>query len=595
MRPPPADDPAHSSAGASADASERALGLFVAALADGLVAGGVRDVCLCPGSRSTPVAVAVQRHPALRTWIHLDERSCAYFALGLAQAGDAPVALLCTSGSAALNFAPAVAEAATAGLPLVVLTADRPPELRGVGANQTVDQPRLYGGHAKAFAEAPLPVPGDAAAGAARHWGRRAPVLATAAPAGPVHLNLPFREPLIPDLPPPAVHAPDRTGPPPRVEPAAGDVAALASLVGERRRGLIVAGPQHAADSVQAITGLAAALGYPILADPLSQLRRGPHDRSHVIAGYDAMLRAPAGPDLRPEVVLRVGRTPTSKALGTFLAGLVDAEQVVIAEPGRWNDPDLRATRSLDADPTAVCRRLLGAVAAPPAPDAAWLAAWRERERRACQAVDSGLGDAGLGEGLTEPGAIRDLLDALPPGAAIVAGNSMPIRDLDTVLRPGPAPLHVYGNRGASGIDGVVSTALGIAAARPETPLALVLGDLSAYHDMNGLLAAGRFGLAATIVVLNNDGGGIFSMLPQARRVPEFEPLFGTPHGLRFEHAAAQYGLGYAHPGTPQAYREALADSLGRDGAQLIEVTTERAANAALHEAIWRRVRDALA
>ncbi|MCY3918762.1 MAG: 2-succinyl-5-enolpyruvyl-6-hydroxy-3-cyclohexene-1-carboxylic-acid synthase [Chloroflexi bacterium] len=579
---PPADHPA--------GAAERALGLFAAALADGLVAGGVRDVCLCPGSRSTPVAVAVQRHPALRTWIHLDERSCAYFALGLAQARQAPVALLCTSGTAALNFAPAVAEAATAGLPLVVLTADRPPELRGVGANQTVDQLRPYGGHAKAFAELPLPVAGDAAAGAARHWGRRAPVLATAAPAGPVQLNLPFREPLIPDLPAPAVLTPDREGPPPRVEPAPGDVGALASLVGERRRGLIVAGPGHAPDGVQAITGLAAALGYPILADPLSQLRRGPHDRSHVIAGYDAMLRAPAGPDLRPEVVLRVGRTPTSKALGAFLAGLTDAEQVVIAEPGRWNDPDLVATRSIDADPTAVCRRLLEALATLAGPDAAWLTAWRERERRACAAVDASLAD-----GLTEPGAIRSLIDALPPGAAVVAGNSMPIRDLDTVLRPGPEPLHVYGNRGASGIDGVVSTALGIAAARPGSPLALVLGDLSAYHDMNGLLAVRRFGLSATIVVLNNDGGGIFSMLPQASRVPEFEPLFGTPHGLRFEHAAAQYGLGYARPATPQAYREALADSLARDGAQLIEVTTERAANAALHEAMWGRVRDALA
>ena len=579
---PPADHPA--------GAAERALGLFAAALADGLVAGGVRDVCLCPGSRSTPIAVAVQRHPALRTWIHLDERSCAYFALGLAQARHAPVALLCTSGTAALNFAPAVAEAATAGLPLVVLTADRPPELRGVGANQTIDQLRPYGGHAKAFAELPLPVPGDAAAGAARHWGRRAPVLAAAAPAGPVQLNLPFREPLIPDLPPPAVLTPDREGPPPCVEPAPGDVAALASLVGERRRGLIVAGPGHAPDGVQAITGLAAALGYPILADPLSQLRRGPHDRSHVIAGYDAMLRAPIDPDLRPEVVLRVGRTPTSKALGAFLAGLADAEQVVIAEPGRWNDPDLVAARSLDADPTAVCRRLLEALAPPPSADAAWPAAWRERERRACAAVD-----ACLAEGLSEPGAVRALIDALPPGAAIVAGNSMPIRDLDTVLRPGPAPLHVYGNRGASGIDGVVSTALGIAAARPGSRLALVLGDLSAYHDMNGLLAVRRFGLSATIVVLNNDGGGIFSMLPQASRVPEFEPLFGTPHGLRFEHAAAQYGLGYANPDTSQAYREALADSLARDGAQLIEVTTERAANAALHEAMWGRVRDALA
>ena len=307
-----------------------------------------------------------------------------------------------------------------------------------------------------------------------------------------------------------------------------------------------------------------------------------------MIAGYDALLRAPAGPGLRPDVLLRVGRTPTSKALGAFLAGLDGAEQVVLAEPGRWNDPDLRATRSLDADPTAVCRRLLEAT--PPAADPAWLAAWRERERRACAAVD-----ACLAGGLSEPGAVRALIDALPVGAAIVAGNSMPIRDLDTVLRSGPAPLHVYGNRGASGIDGVVSTALGIAAARPGSPLALVLGDLSAYHDMNGLLAVRRFGLAATIVVLNNDGGGIFSMLPQASRVPEFEPLFGTPHGLRFEHAAAQYGLGYAQPDTPEAYQEALADSLGRDDAQLIEVRTQRAENAALHEAMWRAVRDALA
>ena len=570
-----------------------ALGAFVGALADGLVAGAVREVCLCPGSRSTPIAIAVERHPSLRTWMHLDERSCGYFALGLARAQQRPAALLCTSGTAAANFAPAVAEAAQGGVPLVVLTADRPPELRGVGANQTLDQTRLFGSHAKAFAELPVPSADAPGTGAARHWGQRAPGIAMAAPTGPVQLNLPFREPLIPALPAPEVMSAQRPGPPPRVEPAPGDIAALAAQMRALPRGLIVAGPQHAPDIVQAITGLAATLGYPILADPLSQLRRGPHDRSHVIASYDAMLRVPH-PDMEPEVVLRVGATPTSKSLGQFLAGLERAEQVVIAEPGGWNDPDLVASRSLDADPTAVCRRLRealrGGAAGGAAGDGSWLRGWRDRDAAAAVAVDEGIV-----EGLSEPATIAALIDALPPGATLVAGNSMPIRDVDTMLRVGPDALHVYANRGVSGIDGVVSTAFGAGAARPESPLALVLGDLSLYHDMNGLLAAGRFGLDATIVVLNNDGGGIFSLLPQATQVPEFESLFGTPHGMTFEHAAAQYGLDYVHAATAEEYREALAQSLRRPGTQLIEVTTDRVENAALHVEISRRVGEVLA
>ncbi|PZC48553.1 MAG: 2-succinyl-5-enolpyruvyl-6-hydroxy-3-cyclohexene-1-carboxylate synthase [Chloroflexi bacterium] len=570
-----------------------ALGSFVGALADGLVAGGVREVCLCPGSRSTPVAIAVERHPSLRTWMHLDERSCGYFALGLARAQQRPVALLCTSGTAVVNFAPAVAEAAQSGVPLVVLSADRPPELRGVGANQTLDQTRLFGSHAKAFAELPVPSADAPGTGAARHWGQRAPGIAMAAPMGPVQLNLPFREPLIPALPAPEVMSAQRPGPPPRVEPAPGEIASLAGQLRALPRGLIVAGPQQSPDIVQAITGLAARLGYPILADPLSQLRRGPHDRSHVIASYDAMLRVPH-PDMEPEVVLRVGGTPTSKTLGQYLAGLKRAEQVVIAEPGGWNDPDLVARRSLDADPTAVCRRLRealgGGEAGDGAVDGGWLRAWRERDAAAAVAVDEGIV-----EGLSEPATIAALIDALPPGATLVAGNSMPIRDVDTMLRAGPDALHVYANRGVSGIDGVVSTAFGAGAARPESTLALVLGDLSLYHDMNGLLAAGRFGLDATIVVLNNDGGGIFSLLPQATQVPEFESLFGTPHGMTFEHAAAQYGLDYVHAATAEEYREALAQSLRRPGTQLIEVTTDRVENAALHVEISRRVGEALA
>ena len=574
--------------------AEQALGAFVAALTDGLVAGGVRHVCLCPGSRSTPIAIAAHRHPGLQTWMHLDERSCAYFALGIAKARREPVALVCTSGTAALNFAPAVAEAALTGVPLVVLTADRPHELRGVGANQTIDQLHLYGVYAKAFAELPIATP-DAPqlARAARHWGARAPALAVAAPAGPVHLNLPFREPLIPELPAPTVPQADRPGPPPRTEPAAADVATLAAVLAGRPRGLIVSGPQDGPDLSQALTGLAATLGYPILADPISQLRRGPHDRSHIIDAYDAFLRAPLDPALQPDVVLRFGATPTSKALGQFLDAVPDAEQVVVAQPAAWNDPGLRATRSLDADPTAVCRRLtesLSATSPAAVPDPAWLHAWRQRDQRAATALESAFPAAAL----SEPRAIIELIDALPPNAALVAGNSLPIRDLDSVLRSGAQPLHLFANRGASGIDGVVSTALGIRAGRPQAPLALVIGDLSLYHDMNGLLAAQRFGLDATIVVLNNDGGGVFSLLPQAQRVPEFEELFGTPHGLHFQHAAAQYGLGYARPENVADYRAALGDSLERPGVQLIEVLTDRAANAALHRSAWDRVRDAL-
>lgn len=579
--PPPAAEPP------PALSQAEALGRFVAALADGLVAGGVREVCLCPGSRSTPVAVAVERHPALRTWMHLDERSCGYFALGLARAQGSPVALLCSSGTAAVNFAPAVAEAAQAGVPLVVLTADRPPELRGVGANQTLDQTRLYGGNAKAFQELPVPVPQAPAAAVARHWGRQAVAIAAAAPAGPVQLNLPFRDPLVPVLPQPQVTGPARSGPPSRVAPTPGEIATLATRLQGVGRGIIVAGPQHAPDLVQAVTGLAAALGYPILADPLSQLRRGPHDRSHVIAAYDAMLRAPA-PELAPELVLRVGGTPTSKALGQFLDA-PGAEQIVIAEPGRWNDPDLRASASLAADATGVCRRLREALEPSPARDDRWLRRWRDGDAAATAAVEAALGSE-LAETPSEPRLIGALIAALPAGATLVAGNSMPVRDVDTMLRSHADALHVFANRGVSGIDGVVSTALGIRAARSESPLALVIGDLALYHDMNGLLAAKRFGLDATIVVINNDGGGIFSMLPQATEVPEFEALFGTPHGLRFEHAAAQYGLGYERPGTMTAYRAAVTASLGEPGVQLIEVGTDRAANAALHQEIWRRV-----
>ena len=568
----------------------RALGAFTAALCEGLVAGGVRHVCLCPGSRSTPLVLAVARSPALQHWMHLDERSCSYFALGLAKATREPVAIICTSGTAALNFAPALAEASRAGVPLVALTADRPPELRAVGANQTVDQGDLFGRHAKRFIELPTP---DASQPdlprSARHWGLRAASEARTAPAGPVHLNLPFREPLIPEFPEDAGAAPGAAGARAPAAPAPDEIERWLPLWHRGRRGLIVCGPQTDPAFAAAASRLAGALGYPLLADPLSQLRRGGHDRALVIDAYDALLRA-ARPTLRPELVLRLGGTPTSRSLARFLREAAPAEQLVVAGPGGWNDPDLQATAWSQADPTAFCEAALTALPSPLAPHAGWVADWRGHDDAAGRALNTAV----AGSGLSEPRAVAELLAALPSGATLYAGNSLAVRDVDSVLRSGERPLTLLANRGASGIDGVVSSALG-AAAGGEGPLALVLGDLSLYHDMNGLLAASRFDLDATIIVLNNDGGGIFSLLPQAEQVADFEALFGTPHGMDFRHAAAQYGLDYARPDTVEVYREALRDSLRRPGVQLIEVRSDRAANASLHRDAWARVEATLA
>ncbi len=575
---------------------------YVGAFVDAMARAGIAQVCLCPGSRSTPLALEFQRHPAIRVWVHLDERSAAFFALGIAKATGKPVALLSTSGTAALNFAPAVAEARYGRVPLLVLTADRPPELRDVGANQTIDQIRLFGSMVKRSVEVALP---EATPQMLRYvdlTAARAVAVAEARPAGPVHLNLPFREPLIPSAPPGA----DRDAPRPRsavVHHAGGQpdgeaVAAAVAHVSAGDRGLIVCGPQADPHFPQAVAWLAATLGLPLLADPLSQVRCGPHDRSRVIAGYDAFLRdAETARALRPDFVLRFGATPTSKPLLQFLDDPA-CPQWLITDGEGWNDPTLAASTALHADARALCDALTAAL--PPLDPAArgrreaWHGRWRT-----CAAETAAVQRDLLArdDGISEPRVFTELADLLPDGATLFVGNSMPVRDLDGFYHGGARALRVLGNRGSSGIDGVVSTALGAAAAGPG-PLVLVIGDLSLYHDLNGLFAVKRHDLHATIVLINNDGGGIFSFLPQADEVEDFEQLFGTPHGLDFRHAAALYGLDHRPVRRAADFRDAVAQSLGKPGVALVEVQTERAANAALHREIWQavaaRVRGAL-
>ena len=576
-----------------------ALHTFVDAFVDELARCGLKHACICPGSRSTPLAVLLHRHPGIKVWMHLDERSAAYFALGQAKAMRQPVAVLGTSGTATLNFAPAVAEAFYARLPLLVLTADRPPELQEVGAPQTIDQSRLYGRHVKRCVEMPLPEGGPVAVRYVRTAASRAMADCRAERPGPVHVNFPFREPLIPIGPD---DMPAKRGTAPLVTVAQGlqalrpaDVADLAAQLRGVQRGLIVCGPQDDPAFPGAVVQLSRELQFPLLADVLSQVRRGTYDVSCIIDSYDALLRdSQVARDLVPDLVLRFGATPVSKPLQLFLQSLTTCRQMLIAPPDDWHDPALVATDRVQVDPRTLCEALLPNLEKTRRQGVSTASAWRRKWERLNAQARAVLKEC-LSENraLSEPKVFADLEAVLPPDATLFAGNSMPVRDLDSFFAAGARPARFLANRGASGIDGVVSTALGVSSVS-SGPCVLVIGDLSLYHDMNGLLAAKQHGLQVTIVLLHNDGGGIFSFLPQAETVESFEDLFGTPHGLDFRHAAKLYGLDYCEPEDSQAFRTALQKSFHTPGVTMIAVHTNRDANARLHRDIWQAVSERL-
>ena len=585
-------------------------------MVEGLVEAGVAEVVVCPGSRSTALALATRAHPGLRVRVLLDERSAGFFALGLARASRRPVAVVVTSGTAVANLLPAVVEASLARVPLVLLTADRPPELRDRGAPQTIDQVRIFGGHVRWFSELPLL---DGAPETRRHVRSvigRAVATARGSPAGPVHLNIPFREPLVPASalgplePVEASAALARRARPftdvvaGRASLAGADLAALAVRIAAVGRGLIVAGLQDDPDLPAALARLAAATGYPIVADPLSGVRCGSHDRALVLTHAGHLVRPGPWRDAHlPELVIRFGAAPTSKPLMTLLGETGSAQIVVDGDRG-WSDPAIIPTTFIHADATATASALADAVAASRAePDGlaetGWAAAWTEADRRADRALGAWLaGVEARGEPF-EGSPFAMLGRLLPDGALLWAGNSMPVRDLDDWLPGGSRAIRLLSNRGANGIDGVVSTALGAAAA-DVGPVALVVGDISFLHDLNALVAARLHGLSATIVLIDNDGGGIFSFLSQATTyapevgLPEhYEELFGTPHGIDVGPIVTALGGQYRSVG-PAELGDALADSIGRPGVHVLRFPTDRRRNVELHRAAAAVVADAL-
>jgi 2-succinyl-5-enolpyruvyl-6-hydroxy-3-cyclohexene-1-carboxylate synthase len=578
------------------------------AFVEELVAAGVREAVVCPGSRSTPLALALRTAPGLRVRVLYDERAAGFFALGIARTSRRPVVLLATSGTAAVEFAPAVVEAKQSRVPLVVLTADRPAELRDRGAPQTIDQAHLYGRAAKWFAELPLL---DGADATLAHWrwvAGRAVAVAAAGPAGPVQVNVPFREPLLPDGPlADDEEAPAR--PTPFADVVTGrrtlDERAIDMLAGRLvgvERGLIVAGPDDDPLLPAALAALAAVTGFPILADPLSGLRTGPHDRSMVVARADQLVRP--GPWIEahaPDLVIRTGAMPTSKPL----VGLLERTRpdlLVLDGDAGWREAALLPATFVHADPAATAEVLAARLAGLPAgraADAAWAAGWLAAERTATETMDAWL------SGLDEPfeGAPWPLLaGVLPDGAVLWASSSMPVRDMDAWLPSTDRAITVRSNRGANGIDGVVSTALGSAAVA-DGPVALVVGDIAFLHDLNALVGARLHGLSATILLMNNDGGGIFSFLAQAQPgaavpgsgLPEhYEELFGTPHGI--DVGPIVTALGGEHRLVEAAdMRAAVADSIGRPGVRVLELRTERARNVELHRDVADVVARALA
>ena len=418
----------------------------------------------------------------------------------------------------------------------------------------------------------------------------RAVATTQAAPMGPVHLDFMFREPLVP-----AVYQYETQE---RSQVGAGVTTILRGVSDEvadavlpARRPLIIGGPNAGLLAGHA-EKLADPLGAPILGDPLSEARTTPFGTDHILGAYDSFLRAPElVKELAPDLILRFGDPPTSKALAMYLQRYRDVKQIVVTNGAAWPDPDLTSHIIVPAESRAFCTGLLGALRNFHVQEPEWLAAWQRAERATLTAHEKALSASGE---VTEPSAIADLAGLLPEGGAVMAGNSMPVRDIDSFWPVTTRLGFIHGSRGASGIDGVVSTALGIAA-RNDSPTVLVIGDLSFYHDMNGLLAARRHNLSATIVLINNDGGGIFSFLPQHEQSEDFELLFGTPHGLDFSHAGPLYGVGFQRVTTRQEYRDALKSSFEAPGVQVIEVRTDREENLKLHQRVWEAVADAVA
>ncbi len=567
-------------------------------LVEELLRHGVETFFVAPGSRSTPLTVAAAQHPDAETVLHVDERGTAFAALGLGRTTQRPAAWITTSGTAVANGLPAVVEASIDGVPLLLLTADRPPELRDTGANQTVDQVKIFGDYVRWQVDVPPPSE-DIEPAYVLTTADQALHRAVRAPAGPVHLNCMFRKPLEPAETDASVAVPSTIEkwaagtdpytqyPTPTPTPPGEEIVALADALGTTPKGLLVVGRLDLPAAADAVRRLATHLGWPLLPDLTSRLRLGAEQCTGRVPHADLLLTSEAFRDAHaPEIILQVGGRFASKRLRLFLRDCAPEIWAVVRPSPSRIDPDHRITHHIESNVSAFADALIARLDdRSGATD--WRNAWTTASNRAEAVVRNHAEEA---KSLTEPLVATVLTDELPSSHALVAASSMPVRDLNrhgsTAGAAGPA----YANRGASGIDGTVATAAGVATGR-DGPVTLLIGDLALWHDLNSLALLRKRQIVA--VVVNNDGGGIFHFLP-IREHDEFDPYFTTPHGRDFEDAAATFGLPYHRPESPSGFRAAYQETTRSGGSALIEVQTDRAANRQVHEALEASVAAAI-
>jgi len=539
---------------------------------------GVQDIVMCPGSRSTPLAYAFAKSEGFQFYRQIDERSAGYFALGIAKAKKTPVVLLCTSGTAAANFFPAIVEAYYARVPLLVVTADRPHELREVGAPQAIDQLHLYGKHVKWTVDFPLPERDDANLAFVERHIQRAVSTSKAFPMGPVHINVPFREPLLLDmeqaLPSINMQIPEIGN----LAPSEEFLVWYKDLLKNEEKGIFIIG-----DSLRTTDGFwefARMVQWPILVDPLSNLRTSvPADCMDLcIDQYDAILKNEAFQKVAaPNVVIRFGAQPVSKPLMLFLKQCKPAVFMVVDESPLFRDSLHLATHHVQVEAKSLWIRIVEKSSS------TYTDSWSQANRLATNHVNSYI------QRETDEGALAGVLfETLPDNSYLFASSSMPIRDLDTFFNKTTKDIQLYANRGTNGIDGVVSSALGAQAALNRSGY-LLIGDLAFLHDLNGLIVSRFHRSDMTIIVMNNDGGGIFSYLPQSTETNYFEHLFGTPTGLEFSNIAAMYNAQYNAVHTKEDFKKALAEEKSKD-IRIIEVFTNRQVNTETHRKLWAAI-----
>ncbi|MER2071173.1 MAG: 2-succinyl-5-enolpyruvyl-6-hydroxy-3-cyclohexene-1-carboxylic-acid synthase [Psychrobacillus sp.] len=539
---------------------------------------GIEDIVLCPGSRSTPLAYGFAKSTGFNLYRQIDERSAGYFALGIAKAKKNPVVLLCTSGTAAANFFPAIVEAYYARIPLLIVTADRPHELREVGAPQAIDQIHLFGKHVKWSVDFPLPEEREESLAFIERHIHRAVSSTRTAPMGPVHINVPFREPLLLEMDRPASLSQMQQIELGRLMPSKECIHWYTQLITDTEKGLIIVG-----DSLNSTVGFwefVKAIQWPVLADPLSNLRSNvPMDCMHLcIDQYDAILKSEAFMQSAiPDAVIRFGAQPVSKPLMKFLEANPPKTFIAVDESPLFRDSLHVVTHHVQVDPSSLWFQV------EEKQSSSYLENWSKANDIATKHIQTYISEQ------TDEGALAGtLFEGLPDKTDLIASSSMPIRDVDTFFNKTYKDVHVYANRGTNGIDGVVSTALGIQAAT-KRPGYLLIGDLAFLHDVNGLIVTRFSETDLTIVIMNNDGGGIFSYLPQSTETNYFEHLFGTPTGLEFSAIATMYHAQYDVVHTKEDFQAVLSKDKTKN-IRMIEVRTDRQNNTETHRKLWAAI-----